>query len=96
MDLSYPQGPELGKSVFADNVALHNARLGIPVLMLDTEMSKEDHSNRIVSNISGVPIEEVATGRFADDDEKFIKVKEAIEEIRDIPYTYVGCYRRTL
>ena len=54
--------PGVGKSVFADNVALHNARLGIPVLMLDTEMSKEDHLNRIVSNISGVPIEEVATG----------------------------------
>jgi len=82
--------PGVGKSVFADNVALHNARNGVPVLMLDTEMSKEDHLNRIVSNISGVPIEEVSTGRFADDDEKLIKVKEAIEEIRDIPYTYVS------
>lgn len=82
--------PGVGKSVFADNVALHNARNGVPVLMLDTEMSKEDHLNRIVSNISGVPIEEVATGKFSEDDEKFIKVKEAIEEIRDIPYTYVS------
>ena len=78
------------KSVFADNVALHNARKGIPVLMLDTEMSKEDHLNRVVSNISGVPIEEVSTGKFADDDEKLIKVKEAMEEIRDVPYTYVS------
>ena len=60
--------PGVGKSVFADNVALHNARKGIPVLMLDTEMSKEDHLNRVVSNISGVPIEEVSTGKFADDD----------------------------
>ncbi len=82
--------PGVGKSVFADNVALHNARLGIPVLMLDTEMSKEDHLNRVVSNMSGVPIEEVSTGKFADDDEKLIKVKEAMEEIRDIPYTYVS------
>ena len=82
--------PGVGKSVFADNVALHNARKGIPVLMLDTEMSKEDHLNRVVSNISGVPIEEVSTGKFADDDEKLIKVKEAMEEIRDVPYTYVS------
>ncbi len=82
--------PGVGKSVFADNVALHNARKGIPVLMLDTEMSKEDHLNRVVSNISGVPIEEVSTGKFGDDDEKLIKVKEAMEEIRDIPYTYVS------
>ena len=82
--------PGVGKSVFADNVALYNARKGIPVLMLDTEMSKEDHLNRIVSNLSGVPIEEVATGKFSEDDEKLIKVKESMEEIRDIPYTYVS------
>ena len=82
--------PGVGKSVFADNVALYNARKGIPVLMLDTEMSKEDHLNRIVSNMSGIPIEEIATGKFSEDDEKLIKVKEAMEEIRDIPYTYVS------
>ncbi len=82
--------PGIGKSVFADNVALHNARKGIPVLMLDTEMCKEDHLNRIISNISGVPIEEVATGKFSEDDEKLIKVKQAMDEIRDIPYTYVS------
>lgn len=81
--------PGVGKSVFADNVALHNARKGIPVLMLDTEMSKEDHLNRIISNISGVTINEIATGKFADDDEKLIKVRKAMEEIRNIPYTYV-------
>lgn len=82
--------PGVGKSVFADNVALHNARKGIPVLMLDTEMSKEDHLNRIIANISGVPLEEVATGKFSEDDEKTIAVKRAAAEIRDIPYTYVS------
>lgn len=82
--------PGVGKSVFADNVALYNARKGIPVLMLDTEMSKEDHLNRVLSNISGVPIEEVSTGRFSEDDEKLIKVRNAMEEIREIPYTYVS------
>jgi len=82
--------PGVGKSVFADNVALHNARKGIPVLMLDTEMSKEDHLNRIISNISGVAINEIATGKFSEDDEKLIKVRKAAEEIRSIPYTYVS------
>ena len=82
--------PGVGKSVFADNVALHNARNGIPVLMLDTEMSKEDHLNRVISNISGVPIQEIATGKFQDNDEKLIAVKNAAEEIRNIPYTYVS------
>lgn len=82
--------PGVGKSVFADNVALHNARNGIPVLMLDTEMSKEDHLNRILSSISGVPINEIATGKFSEDDEKVIKVTQAAQEIKNIPYTYVS------
>ena len=53
--------------------------------MLDTEMSKEDHLNRILSNISGVPIGDISTGKFAEDDEKLIAVRNAMDEIRDIP-----------
>lgn len=82
--------PGVGKSVFADNVALHNARQGVPVLMLDTEMSKEDHLNRLLAHISGVPIGDIATGRFSNDEEKFIKVSEASKEIKSLPYTYVS------
>ena len=82
--------PGVGKSVFGDNVALHNARKGIPVLMLDSEMSKDDHMNRLAANISGVPIGEIATGKFSEDEEKFIKVKAAFKELKEIPYTYVS------
>lgn len=82
--------PGVGKSVFADNVALHNARQGTPVLMLDTEMSKEDHLNRLIAHISGVPIGEVATGKFSEDHEKYIRVKQALAEIKSLPYTYVS------
>jgi replicative DNA helicase len=83
--------PKVGKSCFADNVALHVAQnLGIPVLMLDTEMSKEDHWNRIVANVSDVSINEIATGRFADDPEKIDRVHKAVEEIKDIPYDYIS------
>jgi replicative DNA helicase len=83
--------PKVGKSCFADNVALHVAKnLGIPVLMLDTEMSKEDHWNRIVANVSDVEINEIATGRFADDAEKIDRVQKAVEEIKDIPYDYIS------
>lgn len=70
--------PKVGKSVFADNVALNVANKGIPVLMLDTEMSKEDHLNRIIANLSGVPINEVATGNFTDNDEKLLKSKKLL------------------
>ena len=82
--------PKVGKSVFADNVALNVSSLGIPVLVLDTEMSKEDHLNRLISNISGVTINEVATGKFSEDSDKITKVEEAVSKLSKIPYSYVS------
>ena len=82
--------PKVGKSVFADNVAMSVSSRGVPVLMLDTEMSKEDHLNRVISNLSGVPINDVATGKFVDDDEKLARVEEAVEHISQVPYSYVS------
>lgn len=82
--------PKVGKSVFADNVALNVSSLNIPVLVLDTEMSKEDHLNRLIANISGVPINDVATGKFTDDEEKHRKVLEAVKKLENIPYSYIS------
>lgn len=82
--------PKVGKSVFADNVALNVATRNIPVLMLDTEMSKEDHLNRLLSGISGIPINEIATGKFVDDDEKRSCVRGAMEVLSSIPYSYIS------
>ena len=82
--------PKVGKSVFADNVAFNVSSTGVPVLVLDTEMSKEDHLNRLIANISGVPINEVATGKFVDDPHKEDKVSEAVELLSNIPYSYAS------
>jgi replicative DNA helicase len=82
--------PKVGKSVFADNVALNVSSDGTPVLVLDTEMSKEDHINRLIANISGVPINEVATGKFAEDPNKQEKVEEAVAKLESIPYSYIS------
>lgn len=82
--------PKVGKSVFADNVALNVSSLDIPVLVLDTEMSKEDHLNRLIASISGVPINEISTGKFAQDSNKEEKVKEAVAKLESIPYSYIS------
>lgn len=82
--------PKVGKSVFADNVALNVSSINIPVLVLDTEMSKEDHLNRLLANISGVPINEIATGEFVDDENKHQKVKDAMTKLSSVPYSYVS------
>ena len=82
--------PKVGKSVFADNVALNVSSGGTPVLVLDTEMSKEDHLNRLLANISGVPINEIATGKFVDDPDKNEQVIDAVKQLSKIPYSYVS------
>jgi replicative DNA helicase len=80
--------PKCGKSLFADNVAIKVANDGIPVLMLDTEMSKEDHMNRIIANLSDIPINDISTGKFAESDYKKSLVANAIEKIKSLPYSY--------
>ena len=63
--------PKVGKSMFGDAVAIHVAKnLDIPVLVLDTEMSKEDHLNRMLANLSGLEINKISTGKFANSDQK--------------------------
>jgi|TARA_R110000851_G_scaffold31375_3_gene84924 replicative DNA helicase len=83
--------PKVGKSMFGDEVALHVAgELDIPVLMLDTEMSKEDHYNRILANLSGVEINRIATGRFSEKEIEKEKVFAAAEKLEKIPYHYIS------
>jgi hypothetical protein len=53
-------------------------------------MSKEDHLNRLIANISGVPINEIATGKFTDDSLKYDKVKEAVSKLESVPYSYIS------
>lgn len=82
--------PKTGKSVCADAVAVNVTRLGIPVLMIDTEMSKEDHAHRVLASMSGVKINEIATGRFSNDADKKQLVLEAAKEYKTLPYDYIS------
>ena len=83
--------PKVGKSMFGDAVALHvTQNLDIPVLMLDTEMSKEDHLNRMLANLSGVDINRISTGKFADNEIDKRKIEEAAEKLKSIPYHYIS------
>ena len=83
--------PKVGKSMFGDNVALHIAsNLEVPVLMLDTEMSKDDHLNRILANISGVDINDISTGNFANNSAHRQNIHSAAKTIKEIPYDYIS------
>ena len=91
----------VGKTMVADNIALHIAKkLGIPVLQLDTEMADEDHWARLIPNLvygSGgrVTINEVETGKYSFSDSKRQKVREAQEDLENIPYHYLNISGRS-
>ena len=83
--------PKTGKSILADNFALNiSSNLNIPVLMLDTEMSKTDHHNRLLSNLSGVEINQISDGSFQGNQEHINRVLEASNKIDSIPYSYIS------
>jgi len=79
---------KIGKSQIVDNVAKHIAgKLGVHVLNIDTEMSKTQHWNRVLANMTGIPVNDIKTGRFAKNGDRE-KVKEAARRLKAMPYSY--------
>lgn len=83
--------PKMGKSLLTDNVAEYITKThGVKVLVLDTEMSKEDHANRLIALKTGVKINEISKGSFRSDPVKVAKVWKAKEELENIGYSYMS------
>lgn len=83
--------PKTGKSCLADNIALYVAKTHkIPVLMLDTEMSKQDHINRLLANIGEIEINEIASGKFSNNNEHRDKISHGVSILKDLPYDYIS------
>ena len=79
--------PKVGKTLFAENVGIHIAKhLGIPVLNLDTEMTKKDHQDRGMAMLTEVAINDIETGSFSTNSYKNQKIRDAAKEVKDIPY----------
>lgn len=81
--------PKIGKTTHGDNVALHIAgKTQLPVLNIDTEMTKEKHRHRILANLSKVNVQDVETGKFGSSDLNKDKVRRAAKYLSNIPYFY--------
>ena len=81
----------VGKSVIATNVALSvTMKYNIPVLYLDTEMDIADQRNRMLANLSGVEINQIARGKFARSIMEKSKVIDAANLLKKIPYHYIS------
>lgn len=79
-----------GKSLIVDTVSLYVAGQGIPVLNVDTEMTKEEHLHRVGAVMASVPIKDIETGKCGDDPQTRRTVEEAAKRLNDMPYDYVS------
>jgi replicative DNA helicase len=81
--------PKTGKTLLADNMGFHIAnKLKIPVLNMDTEMTKEDHIHRLLAMMSEVEISSIETGKFMESPNKAKKLELAVEELKQTPLYY--------
>ena len=80
--------PKVGKSLFTSNVCQHiSMRVGVPVLYLDTEMTKTDQQYRNMGIASEVHISDIETGQYSEIKAKRDKIRELIKK-KNIPFYY--------
>lgn len=81
--------PKTGKTLLSDNMGFYIAnKMQIPVLNMDTEMTKEDHINRVLAMMTEIEINHVETGKFADTPSKSLKIKKAVEDLKNTKLYY--------
>ena len=79
-----------GKSMLGNNIGFYVAgRTKIPVLNMDTEMYKEDHIDRTLASRSGIPTNDISTGKFGENPEQVAELKRIAKylgDIKEYPY----------
>lgn len=76
------------KSGIALNIGKHVAKMGIPVLYMDTELAFKEQMPRLVASESGVDIGEIETGKFAKSLSKVKDVRDVSKKILDMPFDH--------
>ena len=78
--------PKTGKTLLSDNMGFYIAsELKIPVLNMDTEMTKKDHINRLLAMSTEIEISKIETGKFASSPNLSNKIKAGIKKIQEAP-----------
>jgi len=80
--------PKTGKTLLADNMGYAIANNGIPVLNMDTEMTTEDHINRILAMMTEVDMTTIETGKFKHSIDQKTKIYEAINKMKSLRLYY--------
>jgi len=81
--------PKTGKTLLADNMGFYIAnKLKLPVLNMDTEMTKEDHINRILAMMTEIEINSIETGKFGESNDQKTKIYDAVKELEKTKLYY--------
>lgn len=75
--------PKTGKTLLSDNMGANIAQRGIPVLNMDTEMTKEDHIHRLLAMLTEIEINSIETGKFGESPDQKMKINKAIETMKN-------------
>lgn len=79
--------PSVGKSSFAQQLALSSARDGVASAFFGMEMTSRELTNRTVANLGRVPLGGLKTGKL--EGEEWTRVTEGVEALRGLPmYLY--------
>lgn len=79
--------PKCGKSTFALNTGLHVAeKMKMPILYIDTEMSKDDQENRGVACVAEIDNRLIETGQYGKIISLKNKVLEAAQKLKTLPF----------
>lgn len=82
--------PKSGKSSMGLQVALNLANKGIPVLIVDTEMTVDGQRNRVIANQAHVDINEFTSGEIKKKQAKFEKVIKTAQEKKSLPIYHIN------
>jgi hypothetical protein len=79
--------PKTGKSFLCLNIVFNVANAGIPVLYLDTELTRTQHQMpRMLALLAGIDRHDIETGKFSKDTQAHQLVYDASES--DLPFEY--------
>lgn len=79
--------PSVGKSSFAQQLALSSARDGVPAAFFGMEMTSRELTNRTVANLGRIGLGGLKTGKL--DSDEWSRVTDGVEALRGLPlYLY--------
>lgn len=82
--------PKIGKTLLAQNMGINIAKLGIPVLDLDTEMMFQDFRNRSLACVTDTEISSIETGKFSEDMAAKHRVYTKAQALNGLPYYHIN------